>query len=106
MLNLWMSTAKEKIQSRPGGVALPTRTIMRATNLVSNYRVCKQQTRRKSAYYEVARMLWTLFIVLMVLWLLGLVSSFTLGGFIHVLLALAVIALVVQLLYSNRNLEA
>ena len=35
-------------------------------------------------------MLWTLFIILLVLWLLGVVSSYTLGGFIHVLLVLAV----------------
>ena len=38
-------------------------------------------------------MLWTLFIILLVLWLLGVVTSYTLGGFIHVLLVLAVIAL-------------
>lgn len=43
-------------------------------------------------------MLWTLFIVLMVLWLLGVVSSYTLGGFIHILLVLAVIALIFQLI--------
>ena len=38
-------------------------------------------------------MLWTLFIVLLVLWLVGVVSSYTLGGFIHILLVLAVLAL-------------
>ena len=38
-------------------------------------------------------MLWTLFVVLLVLWFLGLVSSYTLGGFIHILLVLAVITL-------------
>jgi len=48
-------------------------------------------------------MLWTLFIVLLVLWLLGVISSYTLGGFVHVLLVLAVVALIVQLL-STRNL--
>jgi len=37
-------------------------------------------------------MLWTIFVVLLVLWLLGLVSSYTLGGFIHVLLVLALVA--------------
>jgi hypothetical protein len=41
-------------------------------------------------------MLWTIFLILVVLWMLGVVSSYTLGGFIHVLLVLAVIALVVQ----------
>lgn len=38
-------------------------------------------------------MLWTIFLILLVLWLIGVVSSYTLGGFIHILLVLAVIAL-------------
>ena len=48
-------------------------------------------------------MLWTLFIILLVLWLLGVVSSYTLGGFIHILLVLAVVALIFQLLVSSRH---
>jgi hypothetical protein len=48
-------------------------------------------------------MLWTLFIVLLVLWLLGVVSSYTLGGFIHILLVLAVIALIFQLIGGRRT---
>jgi hypothetical protein len=48
-------------------------------------------------------MLWTLFVVLLVLWLLGVVSSYTLGGFIHILLVLAIIALVFQLLSGRRT---
>ena len=48
-------------------------------------------------------MLWTLFIILLVLWLLGVVSSYTLGGFIHILIVLAVIALVFQLLTGRRT---
>jgi hypothetical protein len=47
-------------------------------------------------------MLWTLFVILLVLWLIGVVSSYTLGGFIHVLLVLALIALVFQLLSGRR----
>lgn len=47
-------------------------------------------------------MLWTLFLILLVLWLLGIVTSYTLGGFIHILLVLAVIALVFQLLTGRR----
>jgi hypothetical protein len=43
-------------------------------------------------------MLWTLFVILLVLWLLGVVSSYTLGGFIHLLLVLAVVAVLVQLI--------
>ena len=48
-------------------------------------------------------MLWTLFIILLVLWLLGVVSSYTLGGFIHLLLVLAVIALIFQLIGGRRT---
>jgi hypothetical protein len=48
-------------------------------------------------------MLWTLFVILLVLWLLGVVTSYTLGGFIHLLLVLAVVALVVQLLTGRRT---
>ena len=47
-------------------------------------------------------MLWTICIILVVAWFLGVVSSYTLGGFIHVLLVLAVIALVIQLIQGRR----
>jgi hypothetical protein len=47
-------------------------------------------------------MLWTIFVILLVLWLLGLVTSYTLGGFIHILLVLAVVVLVIQLLQGRR----
>jgi uncharacterized protein DUF5670 len=47
-------------------------------------------------------MLWTIAVVLLVLWGLGLVSSYTLGGFIHLLLALAIIALVVGVIQQRR----
>jgi hypothetical protein len=48
-------------------------------------------------------MLWTVFVILAVLWLLGLVTSYTLGGFIHVLLLIALVALVVQLISGRRS---
>lgn len=47
-------------------------------------------------------MLWTIFVILLVLWLLGLVSSHLFGGFIHILLVLAVIALIFQLISGRR----
>ena len=43
-------------------------------------------------------MLMTIFVVLLVLWLLGVVSSYTMGGFIHILLVLAVIVILVRLI--------
>ena len=49
-------------------------------------------------------MLWTIFVILLVLWLLGLVSSYTMGGFIHILLVIAVVVLILQLLSGRRAL--
>ncbi|MGE5207906.1 MAG: lmo0937 family membrane protein [Alphaproteobacteria bacterium] len=49
-------------------------------------------------------MLWTIFVILLVLWLLGLVSSYTLGGFIHILLVIAIVVLIIQLLSGRRSL--
>ena len=46
-------------------------------------------------------MLWTIFVILLVLWLLGLVSSYTLGGFIHLLLVIAIVVLVIQLIQGR-----
>ena len=47
-------------------------------------------------------MLWTIFIILLVLWLLGMVSSYTLGGFIHVLLVVAIVLALIQLIQGRR----
>ena len=47
-------------------------------------------------------MLWTLFVVLLVLWALGLATSYTAGGLIHILLVVAVIVLVFRLIQGRR----
>jgi hypothetical protein len=47
-------------------------------------------------------MLWTIFVILLVAWLLGLVSSYTLGGYIHILLVIAVVVLVINLITGRR----
>jgi hypothetical protein len=47
-------------------------------------------------------MLWTIFVILLVLWLLGIVSSYTLGGFIHILLVIALVVLLIQLITDRR----
>jgi hypothetical protein len=49
-------------------------------------------------------MLWTIFVILLVLWLLGLVSGYTMGGFVHILLVIAVIVVVVRLIQGRRVL--
>jgi hypothetical protein len=47
-------------------------------------------------------MLYTIAVILLVLWLLGLVSSYTMGGFIHILLVIAVIVIVIQLISGRK----
>jgi hypothetical protein len=47
-------------------------------------------------------MLWTIFIVLLVLWALGMVTAYTMGGLIHLLLLVAVVVLVIQLVQGRR----
>jgi len=48
-------------------------------------------------------MLWTIFVILLVMWLLGLVTSYTFGGFVNILLVLAVVVLVINLVQGRRT---
>jgi len=47
-------------------------------------------------------LLWTIFVILLVLWLLGMVSSYTLGGYIHVLLVLAIAVVLIRVIQGRR----
>ena len=47
-------------------------------------------------------MLWTIFVVLLVLWLLGMVSSYTMGGFIHILLVIAIAVVLIRVIQGRR----
>jgi hypothetical protein len=47
-------------------------------------------------------MLWTIIVILLLMWGLGMLTSYTLGGFVHVLLAIAVIVLLVRVIRGNR----
>jgi hypothetical protein len=47
-------------------------------------------------------MLWTIFVILLVLWLIGVVSSYTMGGFIHLLLLIALAVVLIQLIQGRR----
>jgi Family of unknown function (DUF5670) len=48
-------------------------------------------------------MLWTIFAILLLLWLLGLVTSYTLGGFIHILLVIAIATLLIEVVANRRT---
>lgn len=47
-------------------------------------------------------MLWTIFVVLLVLWLLGVVTSYTLGGFIHLLLVIAIVVVLIRVIRGEK----
>ncbi len=47
-------------------------------------------------------MLWTIAVVLVVLWALGLVTSYTLGGFVHILLVVAIVVVLIQVIQGRR----
>jgi hypothetical protein len=56
----------------------------------------------KSYFEETTTVLWTIFVILLVLWLLGLVTSYTIGGFIHILLVVAIAIALIQLISGRR----
>jgi len=47
-------------------------------------------------------MLWTVFVILLVLWLVGLVASWTFGGYLHILLVIAIVLALIQILSGRR----
>ena len=49
-------------------------------------------------------MLWTILAILLILWLLGMVTSYTLGGFIHVLLVIAIVVVIIRVIQGRRPL--
>jgi hypothetical protein len=49
-------------------------------------------------------MLWTIFVVLLILWLLGMVSSYTLDGYIHILLVVAIVVVIIRVIQGRRPL--
>ena len=49
-------------------------------------------------------MLWTIFVILLILWLLGLISGYTIGGFIHILLVVAIVVVLIRIIQGRRPL--
>ncbi len=49
-------------------------------------------------------MLWTIAVVLLILWLLGFVSSYTMGGFIHILLVIAIVVVLIRVIRGQKNI--
>jgi hypothetical protein len=49
-------------------------------------------------------MLWTIFVILLILWLLGLISGYTMGGVVHILLVIAIVVILIQVFQGRRRL--
>ena len=49
-------------------------------------------------------MLWTIFVILLILWLLGVISGYTIGGFVHVLLVIAIVVVLIRVIQGRRPL--
>jgi hypothetical protein len=49
-------------------------------------------------------MLWTIFVILLILWLLGFISGYTIGGFIHILLVIAVVVVLIRIIQGRNPL--
>ena len=49
-------------------------------------------------------MLWTICVILLILWLLGLVSGYTMGGFIHILLVIAIVVILIRVISGRKPL--
>jgi hypothetical protein len=62
---------------------------------------CSSERRHTVAGEEID-MLWTIFVVLLVLWALGMVSSYTIGGFIHILLVIAIAVVLIRIIQGRR----
>jgi len=61
-----------------------------------------ESTRAPEASPERKRMLWTIFVILLILWLLGMVSGYTISGFIHILLIVAIVVVLIRVI-QGRN---
>jgi len=48
-------------------------------------------------------MLWTIFVILLILWLLGMVTSYTMGGFLHILLVIAIAVVLIRVIRGDRH---
>jgi hypothetical protein len=82
----------------------PQRSPRAADRLGGTTLAAIQTPARVSGFRRGGDMLWTIFVILAVMWLLGMVSSYTMGGFIHILLFLAVAVLLINLIQGRGRL--
>jgi hypothetical protein len=85
---------------------IPHPVMFRASEMRSSRRLDAQRTARRASVdrreSRRVQMLETIAVILIVLWLLGLVTSYTMGGFIHALLVIAIIVIVIRVIQGRR----
>jgi hypothetical protein len=81
----------------------------RAKALIGKHEILRRRKSSETAVDETFQakegemdLLWTIAIILLIMWLLGLVTSYTLGGFIHILLVLAIIVVLIRVIQGRR----
>jgi hypothetical protein len=79
-----------------------TGAYQRAETETGSKRACQNQHRRERDQKPKRLMLYTIALILIIAWLLGLVSSYTIGGFIHILLVVAIIMILVRLIQGRK----
>jgi hypothetical protein len=86
-------------------VSMTSGDAVKATNAGGAWRLRRCEARRDDASPEENPMLETLAVILVLMWLLGMVTSYTMSGFIHLLLLLALVVVVIRLLSGRRVLS-
>jgi hypothetical protein len=66
--------------------------------------VSMKQPQLKTTFFEDDAMLWTIFTILLVLWLLGVVTGYTINGFIHILLVVAIAVVLIRVIQGRKPL--
>jgi hypothetical protein len=93
----------DELPRSPDGSPTPLRLVSHASYCFAAY-PCEGRRDAETIGTEEKTMdlLWTLAVILLILWLLGLVTSFTLGGFIHILLVVAIIVVLIRVIQGRR----
>jgi hypothetical protein len=71
---------------------------------VGTIRICLFLTWTNRPFKKEHTMLWTIFVILMIMWLLGLVSGYTIGGYIHILLLIAIVVVLIRIIQGRNPL--
>ena len=92
------------LETRLRGVQYPAIRLAAEIRPQTTFRRPTDHHNRETEQHKGAFMLYTIAVVLLILWVLGLVTSYTLGGFIHILLVVAIVMVLINLISGRRSL--